>query len=688
MGEFAKRVRLDINVAGHVPGPLQRKFTAERWRLAFEGAGVLDDEDKRLYAAALAIHQKLNSIRARQRLSTAESLSATTKLRCFVAAANHQFILVGQKTQKEIATAGAARAKACAGGFNLEELANVLLTLPSGMEATPNSLVEGLVDGIETPIGVALSVSPELSGNPRMNEVEWSDIALEINLGVFFRYAQDVWDDCLWNDYRMVEREGLKYFVPGSREFQRAHVCGIARRQALAMGFNIFAMKAHQELVASGRLFNVVREVSSIERRGKRQIFRVSKLGEETAAQSMLTVLRAHASEPYYQDLLSEQAPKLNGLTLNDVLTAWTVVSRACQLLMDSISIENVVVDEAEAPPHTWLPQFAPVLQVDALIAALGTTAGFGPLEARKLIDFFTFRGERDREIWAQPLVPVGKSTLAPVFAAIVSPNLRRLVDIWMRQAGVDLAKRGEPFEAHIRAVTREAIAESKLLSGAATSISESYTFTPPKEASVQFDLLFFIGRTVFVGEAKCVLEPTEAKAVAMHRKTVCEAADQALLRVGVLDANRSGFVADLKRRFDIELDVDFKAVPLVIVSTCTHVGVPAKSVAVIDEFILERFIAGELEDVAVRGGTIDVLERVKTLFYADSSEAEARGPSYFEDPPQMARFKGGVGEELFPFPSFNEGDWEGAVVALYCRPNDGLPGFASVSAAADVHDA
>lgn len=89
------------------------------------------------------------------------------------------------------------------------------------------------------------------------------------------------------------------------------------------------------------------------------------------------------------------------------------------------------------------------------------------------MIDFLTYRGGRDREIWTQPLVPVGPTTVAPVFAAVVDPNLRRLVDIWMRRAGIDMAKRGEAFEAHIRALVQQAISESKLLSGHAMSIAQ-----------------------------------------------------------------------------------------------------------------------------------------------------------------------------------------------------------------------
>jgi hypothetical protein len=323
------------------------------------------------------------------------------------------------------------------------------------------------------------------------------------------------------------------------------------------------------------------------------------------------------------------------------------------------------------------LPKYAPVLQVDALVAGLRAAAGFDPQAAKNLIDFLTYQGARDREIWSQPLVPVSPTAVAPVFAAVANPNLRRLVDVWMRQAGIDMAKRGEAFEAHIRALVQQAIKESKILNGHAMSIPQNYTFTPPGESGVQFDLLFILGSTIFVVEAKCVLEPTEAKGVAMHRKTVMEAADQSLFRAKVLDANRTAFIADMKQRFGIAVPEDFTTVPLVLVSTATHVGVPAKDVAVIDEFILERYLAGELEDLAIQGPSFEVVDRAKIMFYKDAEEAEARAAEYFANPPQMRRFVQGVKEVLTPFPAITEGDWVGAVMSLSCHPEGALPAFA-----------
>lgn len=664
MGEFTKRIQ-----DGQVPGPLQRKFTVDRWKKALEAAEDTDEADKNLYVAGLAIHQKLNSIRARQKLSASESLSATTKLRAFVAAANHNFLAAKQKTQAAIAEAGEKRAKLPVDGFRIEELLDVRLKLLSGFEASPDDVLESLVDGAETPIKVALQTNPDLSGNPRMSQVQWSDIAMELNLGIFYRYAEDVWDDCLWNRYKVVEKGNVKLFVPTDFDAKRGHVMGLVRRQALGMQLSITVTTMYRDLVRRG-LLPAARNIRAIERQGKRQVIRLEKAEGPTRVQEDFAVMKAFANDPYYAELLDESLPDLGGLTLQDVMNGWSVVSEAARVLADSVVARGGDTPD-DAPAHTWLPQFVPVLQVDALVAALHASAGINPAAARKLVEFLTFRGEPKTELWAKPLVPVGPSTVAPVFAAVAAPNLRRLVDVWMRYAGIDLAKRGPAFEAHIRATVAEGIRESKVLAGNAFAIAEDYTYTPPGRQGVQFDLMFFIGKTVLFAEAKCILEPTESKGIAMHRKTVEEAADQALFRAKVLQDHRTRFVADIKQRFGFELPADFSVLPFIIVSTATHVGVPAKGVPVVDEYILGRYLDGELDDVAVQGVDFEILKTMKNVFYTNVFEAEARAAQYLTSPPQMQRLIKGVKGRGVPLPAISQGDWEGLVAEMQCRPTE-----------------
>ncbi len=664
MGEFTKRVQ-----DGAIPGPLRREFTSTKWKTEFSAITATDEIDLRIFNAALVIHTKLENIRSRLKLSSSPDLSATTKLRAFVAAANHNFLLVRTKAREAIIKAGSERTQAEDNGFRPEQLlAELKLDLPGGSQWSPDEIIESLVDGIEIPVRFALQKNPSLAGNPHMNQVHWDDIALELNLGIMFRFTENLWDDCLWNKYMVVDKGPVKVFIPQDIDTKRGFAIGRGRRNSLSMGHSIMATKILRGMKARGSLPSI-HEVRAIEQQGKRQVIKISKHGEQTPAQEELFVMRGYANDPYYSELLEENLPQLGGLTLSGILNGWVVISRAALILVESLAEKEILETNPDSPAHKWLPQYAPVLQVDALVQALHAAAGIKPADGKLLVEFFTFRGKTGQEIWASPLVPVGIGTVAPVFAAVVSPNLRRLVDVWMRQVGIDLGKRGPAFEAYVRASVQHSIDVSKVLARNAICIKDDYTFKPPGGRDEQIDLVFVIGSTVFIAEAKCILEPTEAKGLAMHRKTVLGAAEQVRRKVQAIENNRAAFVQDVIR-FDLDLPKDFKVLPLVVISTSTHVGVSALGVPVIDIYILEKFLEGELEDVAVTGGDFAIQKTLKKIFYSDLADAEAKAPSYFASPPQVQHLVDGVVKRAVPLYPINEQDWTGLVIALDCVPS------------------
>lgn len=665
MGDFTKRVR-----DGSIPGPLRRAFAPDRWHRELGNSPSPDDLDHDTHAAGLALHEKLEAVRRELTFSASNKVSATTKLRAFLAIANNQFFATSGETKLALENFQASRQEVSGTTYSLEDMAGVKVRLPGGADWMPDEIIESIVDGIELPIKIVLQSNPSLAGSPRMNQVEWPEVAQELNLGILYCFAKDMWDDCLWNSYKMVDKGGIKIFLPQDLDALNSYGIGTARRASLSIGFNMVAAEFQRGALAEGGRLRV-REVCGIERRDRRQFIKVAKHGVSTGLIEELTVMRTYAAEPFYGELLEERLESLSGLSLSQLIDAWTVISRTAHVLVQAIGerhLKNVGNDRV----HTWMPEYAPTLQIDALVEALAAATGLNRLEGRRVVDFFTFRGKAGQEIWAQPLVPVGPETVAPVFAAVISPNLRRLIDVWMRQANVDLARRGPLFESHIRKVVADAIQRSRTLADAAACILDDYNFRPPGSREEQIDLIFSIGNTVFVGESKCILEPTDAKGIATHRLTVLGAAKQALRKVKAIEDNRLAFIADA-HRFGMILTEQFKVKPLVIVSTSTHVGVAALEVPVIDQYILGRFLDGELEDIAYRPGDTASLKRLKVRFHSTAAEAEERAPDYFRSPPQMKRFIDGLHERTVPMHPANASDWTGFVVTIGYRAG-GVP--------------
>lgn len=664
MGIFLDRVRKE-----EIDGPLRRKFTPAKWKKAFEDSAPHDQADTRLYEAALVIHTKLQNIRSRLTSSSTSNLSAAEKLRACVAASNYNFLVTRSKTREAFQKIGADFADSELNAIRAEDIfSEIKLELPGGFEHSPSEIVESLVDGIEVPIKFALKDSPDLSGNPRMARVSWSDIVLELNLGIMFRHIEDLWDDCLWNSYHVRNSKLGTIFIPEDINVKRAHTLGLARRITLAMNFSIIAKRYHDEMMAKG-FQPRIRDIISVKKDGKRQTIKVSKVGDPTSeAHENLIILHGLANENYYADLLNESLPSLKGVTLSDVLNAWVVISRIATVQLEMMANKGEALADTDAPSQSWLTEYLPILQIDALVQALSTATGIQPAAGRLIVDFFTYRGSNGQEIWAAPLVPVGPRTVAPVFAAIVSPNLRRLVDIWMRLGGIDLEVRGPAFEQYLRRRMQDSIAASPVLQDNAKFLPHGYTFGPSEGRSEQIDLLFVIGSTVFIGEAKCILEPTEAKGLSNHRRTVLGAAEQAIRKSRCIENNKAEFIKDV-RRFGIALSEEFSVFPFIVVSTGTHVGTPANGVPVIDEYIFTKFLEGELEHAAVGGSGFTIHQRTKDIFYTDVADAEANAPQYFTSPPQLKRLIEGLCARVIPIHAIDENDWGGFVLTVECNP-------------------
>lgn len=656
MGDFTEQLRNN-----EIAGPLRQTFSAKRFQQAHARSARTDDSDNSALAAGIAIHQKLDAIRAA--LPPSKGVSATTKVRSLVAVANHAFFATEEKTRAAIEAFQSKREAESDKVYTLEEIAGVKVKLAGGFDWLPNEIIESVVDGIQFPIRDVLKDAPSLTGSPKLNLIEWRGIILEMNLGILYTHIEDLWDECLWNDYRLIEKPNGKMFVPADPDPIRAHRIGLARRHSLSTAFTIIASQFHRQSLTRGSALRV-RDVAGVERRGKRQYIKVAKQGAVSDAMQQLVVQRSLATELYYGELVDEPQATLAGASLSDLIDAWMFVARASQELVDGVRIRHNHTREDDRP-YIRMQGYVPTLQVGSLVDALSIAAGVIRPKAARLIEFLTYRGGREQEIWAQPLIPVGQDTVAPIFSAVVSPNLRRLVDVWMRQAGVDLGRRGPAFEVHVRDVVLEAIEGSSSLSKTAACIPASYIFHLPTGRE-EIDLIFSIGNTVFLGETKCILEPTNAKGIAMHRRTVLSAAKQVQRKVKALESHRAAFVADVQR-FGMKLNEDFKVVPLIIVSTTTHVGIAANAVPVIDEYLLGRYLDGGFSDYAYYPGEPNASTQTKIVFYGTAAEAEARAADYFSNPPQMQRFLRGLTSRIVPIYAVSETDWTGGIVTMEC---------------------
>lgn len=658
MGNFLKAVQDEKGL----PGPLRSKFTSKNWEAAYKKLGS-DEQDKNLFEAGNLIFNKAGCIRLALRVTFASEIKAITKIRAFLSLANHNYCVLKRKIQAEFKQINSDRQKGMHGAPIVSEaLSAVKLELLGGGQYTPSEINQMAIDGLQVPLQRILEGEPKLEGNPEYGRINWNDVAFDLNMGVLYSGVEGFWDDCLWNGYKVVNEGGNFIFVYDDAGWEIRNVCSRARHDSLGRELMSRGRKFRQKVISEIGMVNV-KEVS---KNGRRQIVRLEMVGEYSKEVDDLMALRAYAYEPYYEGLLEEPMDLLQGATINELLAAWAIARGASNALFEKI--ENFEVKNP-SEPNSWLPNHAPILQVRALERAVSEACCIDLKKSGALIDFLIYRGRPKQELWAQPLVLAGNEVVVPLLGAVDSPNLRRLVDVWLGQLGVDLGLRGAAFESYIRDFICKEIAQSPLLNDTAKCLGRAVKFTPSGEREEEIDIVLLVGNRLIVGEAKCFLEPTEAKQNAMHRSKVLEGVQQVKRKVAAINRHKKEFRERLSQ-LGLEMPENFNALPVLVLNSAIHCGLPVDDVPVIDQYIISVFFKGQMSEVALDNiqGDIDVLR--KRIIYQSAEEASNVIWKFLLMPPQMERLLDGLQKRWLPIHAVNNDDWAGVYALLECLPN------------------
>lgn len=658
MGKFRVAVQLD-----EVAGPLRSQFKLKNWTAEHSKLRE-DDSDDALYETGLLIHAKANHIREELRVTFSSNFRPTTKVRAFAAIVNYNMMMIREHTRAEIKKiAREHKENHPSEPVMLHDIAGVKLSMPYGTRFSPDEMVQSMVDGVQVPLKRILERGPSMAGNAEFGRLNFDDLRADFFLGSVYASLEALWDDCLWNGYVCSGSTPHLEFASDDEAWQVREVVGRTRKDSLSREFAAYSADLQKTLPHEQlRLI----DVKALLKNGRKQKLQLTPINLESEEASWLLTMRAYASEPYYSELLHEPQAKLKGATVNELITAWSIVSRTGYLLQDALSTK-VFPKPEEA--KTWLPDFAPVLQVEALVTAVTDACGTSRERSQALVVFLIFHGSPEQEMWAQPLLPASESTVIPVFATTSSPNLRRLVDVWLRQLGVDLSLRGPAFESYIRGELAHYMASSPLLARTSKCLGQGLNFTPPEGRSEEIDLVAVVGHIVLIGEAKCFLEPTEPKEIARHRHKVLDAVAQVKRKAVAVEQNKAAF-RSRAAQVGLDLPEEYEVLPLVVLNAPFHAGTAVDNVPVVDEYILSVFFRGELVQVAVKEPGSDFNPIRKRVLYGSAEEGALALRAVMMAPPQMEPLLAGVSRRWVPVLPANEGDWTGAYLALDCQPN------------------
>ena len=621
--------------AGRVRQPNQRGFEPERWTRAFAAVSNPTLRDASLYASGLVAHLVFSEVRARVERIGPLPMSRSDEAQLMCAVVNRDVwqadaILRGHLEERV----------ANEGGLNVQAVYDRVLQAVGGENALDlGQAIETSIDGGTHPLRSA--IKGWVSGEPTMAPSDDLRIigATQVLylVGQLYAWLELVWRRCVYGNEELVIEAERWVFRPIDAAAARRRTLSAHRDEAMIMQR---ARQVDQELSLMPEVSRKVRERRVLLRAGRHPPYRVrlgtargKRTGQVDAAEWLRGRLMFEASYP--AALLTTPLAAYGGLTAETMLRAWEALAPFVSQVNESFEHPKVI-DTVEG-----LRAFAPPLSEASLVAGWTRALGIQRDQALALVKAFTFRGEPRDTLWSRPLVRLGDGQLAFAVSAITSPNVRWLIETWLRSGGLDLDERGAWFETDVHREVRSGLSGSPLgdvwVSDGVVTLSGTPAH-PEAPETEEIDLLVRIGATVLVCEIKCSLVPMDDVVAEMnYRATLAKGARQALRKARFLVRNQ-----DLSAQVvgtDGEPS-DLRFLPVLVTNVAAGVGQSVEGVPVTDASLLRQYIqfgyylrmASQRPDGSYDGE--------RHAFYDGDEDAEACVLDYLRDPPQITVFE------------------------------------------------
>lgn len=640
MVDFKRKVRYS-----KIPGPNQKGFNRGLWQ-SYSIDPSITEEDKKLVEAGLFFDDILSFLRSQKSLQKI-FLRPSAIARLTIAVATANLLAIAHKSMPKSLSPDKPRVVT-------SDLVEMTVVLPTGETYTPDELITGMGDGMKHIFRDLRTMDPSTHKPNEFGstKVQLKQIWREFNLAICYQTAAEYWMNCLGNGYVLEKRAEGVALIPSDRQAEIARTVSTYRRSTMALHENIAFvdewLHSHPSLsrVLKEKLCGIplVRRISGGGRidhielgLGKRVLDAAAK---EIASQASLMT-------GCYKDLLGDPLPNLSGFTIAQITNAW----RLLQSLANTIFTD---LKKLEGEGLSVLLQCAPQIPKQLLWGTLAKALSLSLERAGALAEVLVFDGSPSRDLWAQPLIEC-EEDYCLVIPCILSVNLLRIVETWMRQGGLDLERRGPELEQFCRSELREIILRSPL-KRSIQICQEPIVFKPQSDREEEIDLVIILGETILLLEVKCILWPDDAIQIANYRDTVEKAAAQIARKRKAVIKHYPTFSERLSKG-GYKPPEKASILGCVLTNSAVFSGFPINNVPIIDLAILRSFLINE----HVRSLERDkgkIINKKTISFYTDLANAMETLPEYLLNPPQLDITKQSVmiREVAFPLESPSSG--------------------------------
>lgn len=305
-------------------------------------------------------------------------------------------------------------------------------------------------------------------------------------------------------------------------------------------------------------------------------------------------------------------------------------------------ALQDRIVLASSLAPREQLYYAAPVISGNSLERMLhGVLRHLSTKSNRILLSSFILGGKKpaDNNLWYRLLIRLGDDRLIALAEPLVGLNLERVVDNCAAQ-GYLYTRKGIHFESRFR-IDMAVIAESGRVGNARVHRQSIGHLKTSKDRCGDIDLLIKIGRTLLVGEVKCLRFPATATEIYNNLAELKGGCQQAARKARAV-AKCLGEVLTTTGFGQGTDDEPWKVLPFVVSNQAIGVGTSVEGVPIVDRQILDSYLdQGGYYPTAQLGTDGTIWDKGPfNSFYADEIEAEEHIEKYLRNPPAVSRYE------------------------------------------------
>lgn len=638
---FAKRVR-----DNKVTRPNQRSFKLDEWKKAFEREEA-DQESRDIYEAGIWFAQTFAKIRDKLSFAADKTMGWDEKLFAFVRHANLNAISYRLTIRDLVKNSSSSSLEERSASSILPKIYD-----HHGIAHSLDEVATSDIDGLQLPLRMILSQKP-MRGEQHTppGTATSADVASDYAIGSFYKIVEELWEECLWNNYALsASSEGIKLSPARPGDVKWKWITLIRRSavdHAFTMPRHTFFEQSYRQ--SSHSSLGIPRPIKAIEIINGVMQFTLAADDEVDQRSSETFVLIQEALEPYYAPLAKFHSPRLGTGTIIDVIKCWAVLQSLVILLEEGAHVRLPELTPAQALAEITSPRIERRALVDAICDSLNVSADL----SKKLLDFLTYspssaHKHEENELWTQPIIALDEKELLLLYTPCSHGKTQRNVNIWLRQLGANFDVRGLAFEQYLRDVLAHNITLSPIQRDIAL-MPHALKFNLPEGAEPEhqyedIDIVMRIGDTVLIGEAKCFLQPVDPDEVFKHREKVIAAQAQLKRKAHHVEKYRHQFREECAKR-NFWLPENFKLQSVILLNGQSHCGFPYAGTPIVDIIILTAFVRGVLRRnfVSTKAGGVESAQEY--VLYRDVADATACLEAYLMSPPQLQRYADAVVE-------------------------------------------